>query len=277
MSTYAIGDIHGCFETLHRLLEEIDFDRRRDQIWLVGDLVNGGPSSLEVVRWACDVDAVVTLGNHDLHMLAVHADGQPRRKKDTFGDLLDAPDAAELLEWMRTRKLSHRQSVGDADWLMIHAGLLPQWSIADAHGHARELEALLADPDDAADFFEHMYGNDPRHWSDDLEGLARQRLLVNAFTRCRIMAPDGHLQLSYKGSLDELPDGHVPWFRAPEARWRNEETTAIFGHWSALGHHADERVICLDSGCVWGQALTALRLEDRQVFQVDSELPRHRH
>ena len=277
MATYAVGDIHGCFETLQRLLEAMDFRAGHDRIWLVGDLVNGGPDSSDVVRWAREVDAVVTLGNHDLHMLAVAARDQPLRKKDSFGDLLDAPDAAELLGWLRTRKLAHQERVGDDEWLMIHAGLLPQWSIARACAHAREIEALLADAAAADAFFAQMYGDDPRQWSDELEGLPRERLLVNALTRCRIMTPDGGLQFTYKGTLGDVPHDHVPWFRAPEARWKDDETIVLFGHWSALGHHVEGNVICLDSGCVWGRELTALRLEDRRLFQVESELPRHVH
>ena len=273
MATYAIGDVHGCLETLERLLEAIEFDRRADRLWFVGDLVNGGPDSLGVLRRVREMGdrATTVLGNHDLHMLAVAAGAHELREDDTFTDVLDAPDGDELLEWFRHRKMLHRSGPDlDDETLMVHAGLMPRWSASRAEGLARELEAALRG-DDHPDLLDEMYGNEPRAWSDQLDGIERMRLLVNAFSRMRCLDRRGRLDFSYKETLEGVPDGLVPWFDHPERR--STDVRIVFGHWSAIGYHRRAGVHALDSGCVWGGELSALRLEDEELFQVDSELP----
>jgi bis(5'-nucleosyl)-tetraphosphatase (symmetrical) len=274
MATYAIGDIHGCFETFRRLLARVQFDPAHDRLWLTGDLINGGPDSLETLRWVVDNDQRVhtVLGNHDLHMLAV-ADGmREMRKKDTFADILEASDRDDLLGWLHQQPLVRRQD----DYLMVHAALLPRWSADDAEAFSGEVEAMLqtASP---GEFFEHMYGNKPTKWRDDLEGAERLRVIINAMTRLRVLEPKGGMAFDFSGPLEELPDDRTPWFEAnmlqgEEPAWADH--TIIFGHWSALGVHKVGRVACLDSGCVWGGKLTALRLEDEAIFQVTSEMPK---
>ncbi len=266
MSTYVIGDIHGRFDVLMSLIKAISYDPSHDRLWFVGDLVNNGHRNAEVVRWVRDQGerATVVLGNHDLHMLAVASGAAKARKKDTFGDLLGAHDAPELLDWLRARPMLH-----EADgWLMVHAGLLPQWSIETARACARDLEDALRGPDPRG-FFERMYGNTPDVWSDGLPDEDRLRLTVNALTRMRVCTPDGTLEFSYKGTLATLPDGLVPWFRAPTPHPRG--VRVCFGHWSALGLHLEGAYRGLDSGCTWGRQLTALRLEDEAIVQVSAK------
>lgn len=268
MSTYVIGDVHGCLDTLDRLLEAISFDPDDDRLWFVGDLVNGGPDSAEVVRRVRDFgdDAVCVLGNHDLHLLAVAAVDAPTRERDTFEDLLEAPDSDELLEWLRHRPLVHREG----DTLMVHAGLYPSWTADRAVELAGETERLLRS-DRYVDFLDRMYGNEPRGWSDDLEGVERHRVIVNGTTRMRCLDEAGRMDFDYKETLDGIPDGLMPWFAHPDRQ--STDVDVVFGHWSAIGYHAEDRVHALDSGCTWGDTLSALRLDDGELFQVDSELP----
>jgi bis(5'-nucleosyl)-tetraphosphatase (symmetrical) len=270
MATYAIGDIHGCWETLQDLLERIDYTPDNDRVWLVGDLVNGGPDSLQVLRWARRLGdrGVTVLGNHDLHMLAVAHGAHDLQPDDTFQDLLEADDAGELLDWLRRRPLIHRRD----DWVMVHAGLLPQWTVEDAVDAAREVEARLRGPD-LDGFFDDMYGNEPKIWSDDLEGIDRERLIINAMTRMRCVEPNGALDFDYKETLAGIPNGLHPWFAHPKRRSR--QARIIFGHWSAIGYLHREGVYAMDSGARWGGKLTALRLDDRRVFQVESHRPSH--
>lgn len=263
MATYAIGDLQGCFEPLRRLLDHIGFDPARDHLWFVGDLVNRGPASLDVLRFVRDLGdrAVVTLGNHDLHLLVVAEGFAKRHPDDTLGEILDAPDREELLHWLRTRPLMHVAG----DFAMVHAGLLPQWTIARAAGLAAEAEAALAG-DGRREFFRHMYGNKPDRWDDRLEGWDRLRVVINAFTRMRICTLDGAMEFRHKGELADIPDGYLPWFDVPARA--SLGTTVVFGHWSALGCRTGDGYVSLDSGCLWGRALTALRLDDRRVFQI---------
>lgn len=265
MSTYVIGDIHGRFDVLMSLIQAISYRPETDRLWFVGDLVNNGPRNAEVVRWVRDQGdrAAVVLGNHDLHMLAVASGASKVRKKDTFSDLLDAPDAHELLTWLRHRPMLHE----DDGWLMVHAGLLPQWSLEVARACARDLEEALRGPDPRA-FFTRMYGNTPARWSEDLPREDRLRLTVNALTRMRVCRRDGTLDFAYKGTLSKRPSGLVPWFRAPTPHPRG--VRVCFGHWSALGLHREGVYRGLDSGCTWGRELTALRLEDEAIVQVDA-------
>jgi bis(5'-nucleosyl)-tetraphosphatase (symmetrical) len=263
MATYAIGDLQGCFEPLQRLLRTFDFDAARDRLWFVGDLVNRGPDSLAVLRFVRDLGdrAVVTLGNHDLHLL-VAAEGFARlHKGDTLDAILAAPDRDELLAWLRTRPLMHVEG----DHAMVHAGLLPSWTIAHAMELASEAQAMLAGSGYRS-FFEHMYGNQPDRWDDTLAGWDRLRVVINAFTRMRICSPDGTMEFRHKGELADIPAGFLPWFDVPDRR--NRTHTVVFGHWSAVGYRSGNGYLALDSGCLWGRELTAVRLEDRSVFQV---------
>lgn len=264
MATLAIGDVQGCYDQLMRLLERAGYDERRDVLWFVGDLVNRGPQSAQVVRFAQRLGErqVTVLGNHDLALLVV-ADGikKPHRG-DTFQDILAAPDRDELLDWLRHQKLMHAEG-GNA---MVHAGLLPQWSVPQAAVLAREVETVLQGPDHRG-FLQHMYGNQPAAWRDDLAGYDRLRVVVNAMTRMRVVTPAGVMEFNHKLGLASLPAGHLPWYDAPARASR--DTRIIFGHWAALGLIQREDVVCLDSGCVWGRALTALRLEDGTLFQLD--------
>ncbi|MEW9899344.1 symmetrical bis(5'-nucleosyl)-tetraphosphatase [Chitinivorax sp. PXF-14] len=263
MPTYAIGDIQGCFEPLQALLAQIEFDPARDRLWLAGDLVNRGPGSLDVLRWAYGLqDHIdVVLGNHDLHLLAVAAGHGKQHSDDTLGDILAAPDCDDLLGWLRRQKLVHAAE----GYLMVHAGLLPQWSADDALRLAREVETVLQG-DAHHELFRHMYGNEPRHWDEALTGWERLRLIVNAMTRMRLVTRDGDIDLKYKGELPDAPPHLTAWFDAPGRR--SAGTPVVCGHWSALGLRLRDDLLALDTGCLWGGALTAVRLEDRQVFQL---------
>jgi bis(5'-nucleosyl)-tetraphosphatase (symmetrical) len=259
MPTYAIGDVQGCFDELQQLLDRFGFDERDDRLWFVGDLVNRGPKSLQVLRFVRDLAdrAVVVLGNHDLHLVSVHEGCEASRKGDTLEDVLGAPERNELLDWLRTRPMMH----AEGHWAMVHAGLLPQWTLAKALALAKEAEAALARAD-YRDFLRNMYGSRPDRWRDELAGWDRLRVVVNAMTRLRFCTPDGTMDFKAKGT--RAPDGYEPWFalRPPG------EQAIVCGHWSALGLQLTPRLAALDSGCVWGGALSALRLEDGVLFQV---------
>ncbi|MDR2220291.1 MAG: symmetrical bis(5'-nucleosyl)-tetraphosphatase [Methylobacillus sp.] len=263
MATYAIGDIQGCYTSLCNLLEEIGFSAARDTVWLVGDLVNRGPDSLIVLRWAKAHESClrVVLGNHDLHALAVAEGYAEAHPHDTLQPLLTAPDCDELLVWLRHCRMAY----GEDDYLMVHAGLLPQWKSAQVTKLAHEVEAVLRGADYRA-FFAHMYGNQPDHWRDDLRDMERLRLITNALTRLRVCDAAGVMDFGFKGKPSNIPAGLMPWFDAP--RRKSTDKTVIFGHWSALGLMLRDKVIALDTGCLWGGQLTALRLEDRRLFQV---------
>jgi bis(5'-nucleosyl)-tetraphosphatase (symmetrical) len=261
MATYAIGDVQGCFGALQALLGVIGFDRRRDTLWFTGDLVNRGPQSLEVLRFVRGLGdrAITVLGNHDLHLLAVAAGASRHKVRDTLEDILAAPDRAELLDWLRTRPLLHHDA--NLGWLLVHAGLLPQWDLALALALAEEVQALLAGAG-AQEFFGHMYGDLPDHWRDTLQGVERVRVIINACTRLRFCDLEGNMDLRHKGAPGTQPPDLVPWFEVPTRRTRN--TRIVFGHWSTLGRYRNERVICLDSGCLWGRSLTAVRLDSTE-------------
>jgi len=263
MATYAIGDIQGCFTALQQLLRTAGFDAAHDRVWLVGDLVNRGAESLAALRWAREMGdrLVMVLGNHDLHLLAV-AEGyvQPRRS-DTLAEILAAPDRAVLLDWLRRRPLLHVEG----EWVMVHAGLLPQWNVAQAQRLAAEVETVLR-ADDYRDFLAQMYGNTPTRWRDDLRGIDRLRLVTNVMSRLRFCSPVGEIEFAHKGLPEDRPAGFLPWYAVPARA--STEATVIFGHWSALGYRREQNTIALDSGCLWSGRLTALRLEDQQVFQL---------
>ncbi len=258
MAHYAIGDLQGCHAEFMALLERLRFDAARDRLWLTGDLVNRGPASLEVLREvrALGNCATVVLGNHDLHLLAMAwAPATVRRREPELVALLDAPDAAELLTWLASRPLLHRDA--PLGWTLIHAGLPPQWTLAMAEACAREVEtALRTDP---AALLAAMYGDQPDRWSPGLAGHDRLRFTVNCLTRLRFVDADGRLLLGLKGPVAAAPAGAMPWFRHP-ARATGRDAI-LFGHWSALGYLSEPGLRCLDTGCVWGGTLCALRLD----------------
>lgn len=264
MSTYAVGDVQGCYDQLRRLLDRMRFDPAADTLWLVGDLVNRGPQSLETLRFVRSLGerAVTVLGNHDLHLLVVAAGVRKPHRGDTLDAILEAHDREELLEWVRGRKLMHT----GAGYAMVHAGLLPQWSIPRASALAREVEAALQG-DAYGDLLENMYGNEPAEWRDDLTGLDRLRVIINAMTRLRLCDTRGRMEFTHKTGLTDSPAGYLPWFSVPHRA--SAGTPIICGHWAALGLTVQRDLIALDSGCVWGRQLSGLRLEDRALHQCD--------
>lgn len=267
MAVYAIGDVQGHLEPLQALLTRIDFRSDRDLLWFTGDLVNRGQQSLEVLRFVRQFGqrAITVLGNHDLHLLAVASGHAKPKRRDTLEAVLAAPDRDELLAWLRSRPLLHNDR--NLGYTLVHAGLLPQWDLAMAKRLAAEVEGLLRGAG-YLDFFAHMYGNLPDHWHEDLRGHDRARLIVNAFTRLRFCDLEGAMDLRHKGAPNSQPVDLLPWFRVPGRRTAGERI--VFGHWSTLGLYRDDGVLGLDSGCVWGGALTAVRLdtEPPTFFQV---------
>lgn len=263
MPTYAIGDLQGCHAALEKLLEAIEFDPARDKIRLVGDLVNRGTGSAAILRWAIKQgDAVVAvLGNHDLHTLAVAEGFVAPSRSDTIQDVLDAPDRQILLDWLRRQPLAF----GENGYLLVHAGLLPQWTPEQVLALAGEVQDVLRG-DGYREFLAHMYGNEPRRWRKGLKGMERLRLITNAMTRLRFCSPDGVIDFAHKGPPGSQPPELLPWYEVPGRA--SAGVNVIFGHWSALGLMLQPRLAGLDSGCLWSGQLTALRLEDRQVFQV---------
>ena len=258
MALYAIGDLQGCHAEFMALLERIRFDAGGDRLWLTGDLVNRGPDSLSVLREVKSLVAAATvvLGNHDLHLLAMaFAPRGVRKRERELEAVLDAPDAAELLAWLAARPLLHRER-GNA-WTLIHAGLPPDWTLAEAERGAREVQQALRE--DAAGLLGSMYGDVPDRWSASLDGEERLRFIVNCLTRLRFVDRKGRLVLSHKGTVEDAPRGALPWFRHPERATRKD--ALVFGHWSALGYLSEPGLLCLDTGCVWGGALTAQRLD----------------
>ena len=267
---YLIGDVQGCCDALDRLLEKISFSPSRDRLYVLGDLVNRGPQSLATLRRlrALGDAAVCLLGNHDLHLLAVAFGGRRLQRNDTLTDILQAPDRDESIAWLR-----HRPMALLADgWLMVHAGVLPQWDVTTTLQRAGEVEAVLRGPD-LGEFLGVMYGNEPVQWSPGLSGPARLRLIINVLTRIRFCAADGTLDLSTKESADAAPAGFFPWFDAPGRR--TQGTPVAFGHWSTLGLINRPDLLALDTGCVWGGQLTAVRIDEnrREVIQVWCEQP----
>jgi bis(5'-nucleosyl)-tetraphosphatase (symmetrical) len=272
MALYAIGDVQGCDAELGTLLASLKFSPDRDSLWFVGDLVNRGPDSLKVLRRirALGDAATVILGNHDLHLLAVAYGGARLRSDDTLDEVLTAPDRAALLEWLQERPLMHEDA--KLRLCMVHAGLAPQWDLAQARDCAHELEkALRRNP---GKLFDRLYGDQPDRWEESLEGEERLRFIANCLTRLRYVDAEGRLALRAKGSPKKTQTKSLtPWFEAPAARWRG--TRIIFGHWSTLGFFRNADVTGLDTGCVWGDRLTALRLDvpDAKPVQVPCAAP----
>lgn len=267
MRRYAIGDVQGCFDSLQALLGYVRFDPSSDELWFTGDLVNRGPRSADVVRFVKSLGdrAVCVLGNHDLHLLAVASGAATLGRRDTLNDLLGAPDRHELLGWLATRPLFHYDA--ESGYALVHAGLPPQWSLELAAACAHEAQASLWGAQQG-DFFRHMYGNEPRSWNDGLRGWERVRFIVNAFTRIRFCdGVSGELDFEHNGPPRSAPERLVPWFEVP---WRrSREAQIVFGHWSTLGLWESEGVIGIDTGCVWGRRLTAVRLgKERRFYEV---------
>ena len=270
MPTYAIGDLQGCFDELTDLLELIRFDPGRDRLWFTGDLINRGPQSLACLRFVRELgDAAITvLGNHELHLLAI-ANGQVQymHEGDTLQNILAAQDRTELLDWLRHLPLLHHDA--QTGFTLVHAGLPPQWQLAEAKGYAREVEQALRGAHHR-DYFANMYGNEPARWSPDLSGWERLRFITNCLTRIRYCCADGALDLKEKGA----PGAHnaLPWFEIADRKSLPEKI--VFGHWAALRDYAQDygrfNVWPLDMGCVWGGELMALRLEDEQYFRMPS-------
>ncbi|MBT8099049.1 MAG: symmetrical bis(5'-nucleosyl)-tetraphosphatase [Gammaproteobacteria bacterium] len=268
MAVYAIGDLQGCFDPFRRLLDKINFDPSADKLWLTGDLVNRGPKSRRSLRFVRSLgDAAITvLGNHDLHLIALaHDVGIKTDRFDSMWKILAADDCDELIDWLRSRPLAHYDEA--LNTLLVHAGIPPQWTCRKTLKRAAEVEAVLRGPD-YADFLEVMYGNKPDRWSGKLKGDDRLRFIVNCLTRMRMLTADGRLDFNHSGPPEAARKGLIPWFQAPGARWAG--TRIVFGHWSALGLLIDEDVISIDTGCVWGRQLTAVRLDTQpKIRQVD--------
>lgn len=273
MPTYAIGDIQGCYQELLALLDKINFDPADDQLWFTGDLVNRGPESLEVLRFVKQLGdmAIITLGNHDLHLLAVAHHHRNRQPRDTLDTVLAAPDRDGLLDWLRTRPFFHTDP--SQGYTLIHAGLPPSWDLRQAADLAHEVEEVLRS-DHFTDFLDRMYGDKPDRWADQLTGGDRLRVITNAYTRLRYCDDAGRFALKEKGPPGTQAKPWQPWFAIPARRTKKEKI--IFGHWSTvqLGNikkFSTFNVYPLDTGCVWGATLTALRLEDEKWFSVPSQ------
>jgi bis(5'-nucleosyl)-tetraphosphatase (symmetrical) len=263
MATYAIGDVQGCFPALQKLTEQTRFNPAQDRLWFVGDLVNRGPESLAVLRFvkSLGLSAITVLGNHDLHLLAVAAGCVPSRANDTFQSILAAPDREELLWWLRHRPLVYRER----EYVLVHAGFLPQWTVDTAEELAREVEQALRS-EECRTFLRDLYESDARRWSDDLTGTERLAVITRALTGLRLCTTGGAMEFSFTGPPDQAPKGFFPWFQISNRKSR--DATIVCGHWAAMGVRIDPNLLALDGGCVWGRQLVAIRLEDRQVFRV---------
>ncbi len=257
MAIYAIGDIQGCLDSLMQLLEACHFDQKNDQLWFTGDLVNRGPKSLETVRYIMSLgDSVISvLGNHDLHFLAVATGKVSIHKLSDEKRILSAPDLNEIINWLRFRPFVHYDK--SLTYALVHAGIPPQWNLPQALSEARQVEHKLQS-DNYLDLLENMYGNGPNEWHDSLDGIERHRYTINCFTRMRYCDDKGQLELNSKGSPDHSSGKHLPWFEHQSEL--NKNIKLLFGHWSTLGAKQIGSVYCLDSGCVWGGELTALKL-----------------
>jgi bis(5'-nucleosyl)-tetraphosphatase (symmetrical) len=265
MATYLVGDIQGCLDDLIYLLEKAKFNPKHDELWLAGDLVARGPKSLETLRFVKNLDrsATIVLGNHDLHLLATANGITKPKKKDKIQAILDAPDSVELLEWLRKQPLFANHPT--LPFAMSHAGIPPQWNLSQTQQYAREVEVCLQS-DDYLWLLKNMYGSGPDFWSNELIGIERYRFTINALTRMRFCYPDGRLDMACKLSPNDPDVGElVPWFDLPRHQALNKKI--IFGHWAALCGHEDEKVIGLDTGCVWGNSMTLLRWEDNARFE----------
>ena len=262
---YLMGDLQGCCQALDRMLQTIDFSPSRDHLFVLGDLVNRGPDSLGVLRRLRGLDNAATclLGNHDLHLLAVAHGVRKMHRSDTLAPILDAPDREDWLLWLRQQRLA----VQAHGWLMVHAGVVPQWDAAQTVVLAGEVEAMLRSPE-VGEFLTLMYGNEPARWDDSLQGVDRWRCVVNSLTRLRFCAADGTMEFATKEGAGGAPEGYMPWFEVPGRR--TQGTPVAFGHWSTLGLVNRDDLLALDTGCLWGGHLTAVRVDGatREVIQI---------
>lgn len=261
MAVYVIGDVQGCYKELKKLLKAINFKENRDQLWFVGDLVNRGPDSLKTLRFVRSLgdNAITVLGNHDLHLLAVHYIGVELKSSDTIQPLLDAEDCVELMEWLRFKPLMHFDP--DLNFALVHAGIYPGWSISIARQRAAEVENALQGAG-ITDFLTQMYGNEPVSWSDELEGMLRLRFITNVFTRMRYLKENKKLDLTTKGAPDKLKSSSVkPWFEFKQSAIKHNRVA--FGHWSTLPTNQYGSCFAMDSGCLWGGRITALRIDKK--------------
>ncbi len=268
MAVYAVGDLQGCLDPLKCLLDRVTFDPATDRLWLVGDLVNRGPQSLETLRYlyAMRESLVCVLGNHDLHLLAVAHNIERMKKGDTLSEILEAPDRAELLDWLRQQKLVHYDV--DRDIAMVHAGIPPQWTLKKALRCAAEVEEALRDDTRFLPFLDGMYGNEPARWDSDLKGVTRLRVITNYFTRMRFCKADGTLDLKSKEGVGSAPPGFQPWFSHKQRKTAGQKI--IFGHWAALEGRCNEPgVTALDTGCVWGNSMTLLNVDSGERHSCD--------
>ncbi len=266
MATYAIGDVQGCYTSLQRLTQTVRFDPQQDRLWFVGDLVNRGPDSLHVLRYIKNLGpaAITVLGNHDLFLLAVASGVTTLRRSDTLAQVLAAPDCDELLAWLRQQPLLHREG----DCVLVHAGLLPQWTVEEAQQLAKEAETALRG-DQFAATLRALHPNGHLQWAPELVGPIRYASIMKVLTRLRTCSVSGVMESSFSGPPELTPKGFHPWFNIPFRR--NGTATMVYGHWAAMGLHLTPNLLALDSGCVYGRQLTAVRLEDRRVFQVTCE------
>lgn len=264
MATYAIGDVQGCFDELQLLLRKINFNEEKDELYFVGDLVNRGPKSLDVLRFIKNLpNKQVVLGNHDFHLLAL-CNGQ-QHPHHTMHEILDAPDRDEITNWLKKQPLMYFNA--EKNFVLVHAGIYPSWNIHEAQQYAKEVKAGL-DNEDLTLFFQNIYGNKPNQWSEDLAGWERIRFIVNAFTRMRFCTPQGKLDFHHRGEMTSAPNGYLPWFKISDRA--TKENNIIFGHWAALDGVTNEpNVFALDTGCAWGRCLTAMCLETQQRWSVD--------
>jgi len=275
MAVYAIGDVQGCFAPLQSLLEKIQFSPDSDTLWFTGDLVNRGPESVEVLRYVKSLgsNAITVLGNHDLHLLAVAHDKKQQNKRDTLNSVLEADDAAELIDWLASRPLIHHDK--SLNVTLVHAGLIPDWNLDKARNLAGEVHEVLVGPR-RADFLERMYGNHPDHWDDGLQGWDRLRVITNILTRLRYCDINGHLSLDEKGAPGSQPDNFLPWFEYMPTK--HDFGSIVFGHWSTLGQRTlINQAICIDDGCLWGGSLTAVRLDEteKSFYSVTCSAAQH--
>jgi bis(5'-nucleosyl)-tetraphosphatase (symmetrical) len=274
MALYLIGDIQGCDAALQRLLNKIGFSPSRDTIVLLGDLVNRGPDSAAVLRrvQGFGASALSLLGNHDLHLLGVAHGARKPSRKDTLASLLEAPDSKAMLEWVRQQHMALHMQIEGGDLLMVHAGVLPQWTVGDTLVLAAEVESVLRGPA-LGEFLLGMYGNEPAQWSDALTGATRLRAIVNALTRMRFCTAEGVMEFESKDGMRPAPEGFMPWFDVPGRKTAN--ATVAFGHWSTLGWLSRPDLLSTDTGCVWGGCLSAVRigatLDERELIQVKCE------
>jgi bis(5'-nucleosyl)-tetraphosphatase (symmetrical) len=265
MTDYAVGDLQGCYKTLKKLLGMADFSASRDRLWLVGDLVNRGPHSLKTLRFVAGLEhsAIVTLGNHDFHLLTQLCKKPPRKPNCTLRQVMKAPDRDPLLHWLRHQRLAHYDP--DLGYMMTHSGVPPLWNTLECLAHAVEVERALQGPNYLS-FLEQLYGDKPDIWSDDLSGMDRLRCIVNYLTRMRFVSAECRLDFSAKGAVTANPPGYMPWFRLPR---KDDRVDLLFGHWAALGGVTGVRGIhALDTGCLWGNCLTLMNLQTKERISV---------